>query len=339
MITCERCGKDNQAHYKFCLGCGADLLREAAQPKDFSSPTPTSPGSTSTGGGTSAPPPSEAPCPQCSNPIPANFRFCGTCGYDVKVGAPSFAPPAADLPSAIPPTDLHGIPPEDAPSTSSTSSNLAELAPTARGKMVLIQADGSEGDSQPLTDLPLKLGRNTGPLFNHDSYLSPQHAEFRFDGDQLVVSDLDSLNGVYIRIGADMPIELFDGSVFRIGQEIIRYEAPRAPEAMPDGTQVMGSPHTGYLGRLCLISGRESIANCFPIPPHGLHLGRERGEVIFPDDGYVSGLHCRVYAEAGHVYLLDVGSSNGTFVRVNGDWVVPAGSLILLGQQLFCVDY
>ena len=271
------------------------------------------------------------PCPQCSNPIPPNFRFCGTCGYDVKAGAPSFPPAEGE---AIPPTDLHGV-----PETEKGRSDAPVLAGVARGQMVLIQADGSEGESHSLTDAPSTLGRNSGPLFNHDSYLSPQHAEFRFDDDQLVVRDLDSLNGVYIRIGADMPIELFDGSVFRIGQEIIRYEAPRAPEAMPDGTQLMGSPHAGYLGRLCLVAGRDSVANCFPIPPQGVHMGRERGEVIFPEDGYVSGLHCRVYAEAGHVYLLDVGSSNGTFVRVNGDWVVPSGALVLMGQQLFRMEY
>ena len=30
MITCSRCGKENQKHYKFCLGCGAKLEAPAA---------------------------------------------------------------------------------------------------------------------------------------------------------------------------------------------------------------------------------------------------------------------------------------------------------------------
>ena len=25
MTVCNRCGKENQDHYKFCLGCGAEL--------------------------------------------------------------------------------------------------------------------------------------------------------------------------------------------------------------------------------------------------------------------------------------------------------------------------
>ena len=32
MITCSRCGKENQDHYKFCLGCGGELARPAAAP-------------------------------------------------------------------------------------------------------------------------------------------------------------------------------------------------------------------------------------------------------------------------------------------------------------------
>ena len=40
MIVCSRCSKDNQDHYKFCLGCGAELPRESSKPRSFSAPTP-----------------------------------------------------------------------------------------------------------------------------------------------------------------------------------------------------------------------------------------------------------------------------------------------------------
>jgi len=30
LITCNRCGKENQDHYKFCLGCGSELVKPAA---------------------------------------------------------------------------------------------------------------------------------------------------------------------------------------------------------------------------------------------------------------------------------------------------------------------
>ena len=31
MIVCNRCGKENQDHYKFCLGCGAELTAPPKQ--------------------------------------------------------------------------------------------------------------------------------------------------------------------------------------------------------------------------------------------------------------------------------------------------------------------
>ena len=41
VIVCPRCSKENQDHYKFCLGCGGELPRDAAQaPKSFTAPTP-----------------------------------------------------------------------------------------------------------------------------------------------------------------------------------------------------------------------------------------------------------------------------------------------------------
>lgn len=352
MIICLRCGKENQGHYKFCLGCGAELPRDHSGPKSFRAPTPPegsaparrsskpatssrAPARSSRPPASSAPAPAssapassarapaskpagatEAGCPNCGSDIPPNFKFCHICGHDLTTAD---SEPKGSRAASAPPVELS--------------------AKKARASLVLIQPDGSEGQSFPLSDGRTEFGRDTGALFSGDAYLSPRHGEFRFEGDDLLVKDLDSLNGVYIRIERDAPVELFDGSVFRIGQEIVRYEAPQAPEAADDGTQLLGSPHQGYLGRLCLIIGRKTNGNCFPIPPEGIHLGRERGEVVFPEDGYVSGLHCRVHAEAGHIFLTDVGSSNGTFVRVIDESVVPASTYLLMGQQLFRADY
>lgn len=369
MIVCTRCGKDNQDHYKFCLGCGAELPRESTKPRSFSAPTPPG-GNPSTGTGTKPPqrmqaaeaiaaagpieaapvelesppvlqvaepaeeadplPPelaplsdATAPCTNCGAQVPENFRFCHVCGHDLH------AAPAATNGAAHAPEERVS-PPAVAPDADPG---------VVRARLILIQPDGSEGEVFPLGDGASLIGRSTGGVFANDAYLSPEHAEFRFEDDQLVVKDMESLNGIYVRIEPDVPVELFDGSVFRVGQEILRFEAPRFPEPVADGTQHMGSPHQGFLGRVCLVVGRETTANCYPVPPHGIHLGRERGDVVFPDDGYVSGLHCRIHAEVGHVFLTDVGSSNGTFVRVLNESFVPSGTFVLMGQQLFRAEY
>jgi len=265
-----------------------------------------------------------SPCPHCGSQVPDNFRFCHVCGEDLHAHASSDAPGWDDAPAER----LSGPAVADA------------LQPSAaRARLVLIEPDGSEGAAFPLSGGRTLIGRSAGGIFANDAYLSPEHAEFRFEDDQLVVKDTESLNGVYIRIEPEVPIELFDGSTFRVGQEILRFEAPIAPDPAADGTQHMGSPHRGYLGRISLVIGRETTGNSYPIPPQGIHLGRERGDVVFPEDGYVSGLHCRIYSEVGHVFLTDVGSSNGTFVRVSSESYVPQGAFILMGQQLFRAEY
>ena len=362
MIVCPRCSKDNQDHYKFCLGCGAELPRDKAQPKNFAAPTP--PAGVPTGGAPSDPgagaapapaaqfggaatapsrpvasqppaQPQQAPaapapvapapaaaapaqaamvkCPSCGANVPENFKFCGSCGHDMNQG--SAPPPAAAAPAAQPAAGGGG-----------------------QATLVLIRPDGTEGDVYPIQDGTV-VGRETAGPFASDSYLSPQHAEFSFSGGELTVKDLDSLNGVYYRIAREQPIELAPHAVFRIGQEILRYEPMSAAEEPADGVTLMGATDPGYVGRVRLVVGRESHGASFCIPAEGIHLGRERGDVIFPEDGYVSGLHCRVHPEGGKIWLTDVGSSNGTFFRVPGQHAVGRGELLLMGQQLFRVDY
>jgi pSer/pThr/pTyr-binding forkhead associated (FHA) protein len=263
--------------------------------------------------------PESLTCPQCSASVPATFKFCGSCGFkmeNVKQAASPAAAPAA--PAAAPAAQ-----PDETPS---------------RGSLVLIRPDGSEGDTFPLSDGSTTLGRETSPMFQGDTFLSPTHATFAFEGSSLTVTDEDSLNGVYLRVNRDEPVELPDGAIFRIGQEILRFERLTAPND-PPGEEYMGSPDPGFLGRIRLVVGPDSYGNAYCIPPAGMHLGRERGDVIFPEDGYVSGLHCRLDSQGGKVFLTDVGSSNGTFIRVRGQAPVPSGTLLLMGQQLFRVEY
>src|SRR5438034_4327051 len=130
VITCLKCGKENQDHYKFCLGCGAELPRAAAA-KPFTAATPPQ-GVPAVGAapapvpmpmpGPSAPPPPVAPppapppvaarppsgapagasatvtCPQCGHVNGTGHRFCASCGYNLGAlagASPSAAPPAA----------------------------------------------------------------------------------------------------------------------------------------------------------------------------------------------------------------------------------------------------
>ncbi len=356
MITCQKCGKENQDHYKFCLGCGAELTRDAA-PKPFArgsapadathsyserlvdAPPETAAAPMLGSDSTHASPGVQAPraraalepvqvqqnqpgangaathvnCPQCDHHNPTTNRFCASCGYKLNL---SSVPAKAGMSSA-----------------SGTSASGGVM-------LTALRADGSEAGSYTLPQGPTEtIGRDTGSIFAGDSYLSPRHAVFARKGDRLFVSDARSLNGVYLKIRPNTPWPLKFGDVFRIGQEILRLEKLDGPQPSPDGVQRLGSPADGYVGRLGLVIGRDTTGNAFPVPKAGLHLGRERGDVLFPEDGYVSGLHCRLGVGTDNsITLTDLGSSNGSFVRLKDEHQVSAGDILLMGQQLFRID-
>jgi pSer/pThr/pTyr-binding forkhead associated (FHA) protein len=216
----------------------------------------------------------------------------------------------------------------------------APVAPPAataveRARLILVRPDGSEGPTHPLHDGENRIGRETGGVFATDSYLSPHHATFTFSGAMITVRDEGALNGVYVRVERQVPIEIQHGDVFRIGQEILRYESLPAVTPQPDGTERIGAATDGLVGRVSLVTGRDSVGNAFPVPISGIYLGRERGDILFPEDGYVSGLHCQLVVTGHRVSLLDVGSSNGTYVRMRGPRTLTNGDFLLLGQQLF----
>jgi len=343
VITCLKCGKENQDHYKFCLGCGAELPRAAAA-KPFTAATPPQgvpavaampapapmPTPSAAPPPVAPPPPIAAPvgvrpstaagaavsCPQCGHVNGTGNRFCASCGYNL--GALAGASPSAAPPAAAP-----------------VASTYPQIILTA------LRADGSEAGTYRLPDVAqITLGRDTGSIFAGDSYLSPRHATFTRRANQLSIKDEDSLNGVYLKLRPNEPCLLEFGDLFRIGQEIIRLEELKGQGRSPDNVERFGSPAKGYIGRLALVIGRDTTGNSFPIPERGVHCGRERGDILFSEDGYVSGLHCSIAnGPDGKIYLTDVGSSNGTFVRLRTEHTVGATDILLMGQQLFRIDY
>jgi pSer/pThr/pTyr-binding forkhead associated (FHA) protein len=248
-------------------------------------------------------------CPQCAHVNSPSNLFCSSCGYRLTPGA-------AKLPATV----------------------AEKAAPIGGVLLTALRADGTEAGSY---DLPgggnATIGRDTGSIFSSDSYLSPRHATFRQAGGKLFLKDEASLNGVYKKLSRDMPVEVRPNDVFRIGQEIVRYEVLEPPQPSPDGVERLGASPKGFAGRLALVTGRDTTGNAFLVPDVGMHMGRERGEVLFPEDGYVSGLHCRLAFEGPRLFLTDLGSSNGTFVRLREETEVVSGDILLMGQQLFRV--
>jgi pSer/pThr/pTyr-binding forkhead associated (FHA) protein len=76
----------------------------------------------------------------------------------------------------------------------------------------------------------------------------------------------------------------------------------------------------------------------FPLRDGDNLIGRGAGELSFPGDGYVSSRHAMLTVHADQVVLKDLGSSNGTFVRMDAETGISPGDLLLIGEQLLRVD-
>ncbi|MFH2007918.1 MAG: FHA domain-containing protein [bacterium] len=257
-------------------------------------------------------------CPNCGATVPPGFKFCGSCGHKLA-DADLAAAAAAAVPAPTPA-------PAPAP------------APVSRpvGRMVLIRPDGSEGGAYDLQAGENIIGREIDPLFENDFYLSPRHVKLTVSGDTLALADMTSLNGVFYRIYDDRVIE--DGTIFRIGQELLRFDQIDPPQPLEDGTEIMGSPNPGYWGRLTIIAGDGVDGTSYLLKGDAVRVGREGGDIQFPEDGYVSGSHLEISFRGGQYLLTDLNSSNGTFMKIEQNQQVTSGTFVLVGQQLFRVE-
>ena len=90
--------------------------------------------------------------------------------------------------------------------------------------------------------------------------------------------------------------------------------------------------------RLIAIVGPAS-GEVFPLSNEQITLGRDPTNAIcIPDQG-LSRRHCALTPGAEGWEVRDLGSSNGTFIKVNGERNVGHESFVLLGQQLFRLNF
>ena len=207
--------------------------------------------------------------------------------------------------------------------------------------LIAINEDSSDGVRIPLKFNETVLGRSVDSRFPSDAFLSPRHCRLLVENRTLYIEDLDSLNGTFIRVRGEVP--LMPGDSFLAGRQLLRFE--RFEQVVSnkarsvDGTRYMGSPASGGDFKLVQIGVGNITLNVYCLSENGAIFGRETGDIVFNRDRFMSGRHAQIYPhDDGTYYLLDLNSSNGTWLKINGKTKLSNGDLIFLGQQLFRVD-
>jgi len=347
--TCPRCGEVNPEANRFCHSCGFAM---SAPPK----PAPVAAPAT---------PPAAVVCSRCRGVADPGADFCKFCGARLSAEPPSSPHPAAIPRPEIPRPDLAA--PSAMPHTPQLAPQLAPQIdmhaapqgptrplhgigdPIVRARLVRIAKDGSEGAQHPITAELTDIGRTEGNiLLADDPYLSPRHARItlRANGDPnappaLVLVDLGSVNGVFVRLRSPHP--LAHGDLLLLGQQVLRFEAvtelegARGP-AMQHGVLLFGSPAPASRARLLQRTVEGLVRDVLYVVRDELVLGRESGDRAYPEDVFMSRRHAAVRREGSGYQLHDLGSSNGTFVQIHGEHVLRDGDQFRIGHHLFRVD-
>jgi pSer/pThr/pTyr-binding forkhead associated (FHA) protein len=318
-LVCDACSAFNPLGGSECQGCGVALgtLSHAA-----AEPAPAA-GSVTL---------SERRCPSCNATVSPTNKFCGNCGKPVPAVNTTLEGRVAGKERQAPKTMFFSV-----------------MQAAGRAKLILIKGDGYDGISYVLSATEHVAGRTEGEiLFPDDTLLSPRHANFFYQDNRLYVRDESSTNGVFVRI--KRPERLRSGSSFLIGEQLLRLDEC-APETVPapesDGTYFYASPRrpARFILTQMLVGGHPGMV--FRARNDALAIGREGNDVNFPDDPFISGRHAQVTAldptrsgpvDAPPFELTDLGSKNGTFLRIHGQAELQNGDYVFIGQQLLRVE-
>ncbi len=212
-------------------------------------------------------------------------------------------------------------------------------AQAARAKLTLIRGDGEDGVSFTLAGTDHLAGRGECPIsFPDDPYLSPIHCNFRYAKNTLVVRDEGSLNGVYVRIAGSVNIDA--GSTVLVGEQVLSVRPAKGFDDLPDAE---GTYYSASMMRAAKIEITQQLRGgssgwVFRPDADTVTLGRENNDINFPDDPFISGRHAQLQLAGGVLTVTDLGSRNGTFVRVTGEYELKHGDYVFLGQQLLRVE-
>ncbi len=166
--------------------------------------------------------------------------------------------------------------------------------------------------------------------------VSGHHARITLHGHGYLIEDTGSSNGLWLQ-GYRVPrAEAVDGDILGLGQfqipvaELVAKASAKsagAIKAAPTAQAPAANPQAKMGGHPGTGPDRTPPADLairdVEVAAKSLTIGRESDCDLIVADSAVSGRHARVFRNAGRLILEDLGSRNGTLVRIGGqgEWV------------------
>jgi pSer/pThr/pTyr-binding forkhead associated (FHA) protein len=300
LSACQFCGRQNDAGAQFCSDCGKPLTKAAAARAAVAAGGGGGLVSRTSDPGSGGGAPADAPCPLCGSIVGGHAGA----GSDRRL----------------------------------TPDKRADYSLT----LVLVSEMATEVARFERKHATTTIGRSEGDIrFPEDQFLSPLHSKLSWEEGRLEVRDLGSRNGTWVFL--EGPYRLTDGDLILIGSQVLRfrrlgYPGPHTTEA--DATKRMGSmTPSADIASLTQLRTDGSSRDVIQLSPgRDVHIGRERGDWIFPYDPSMSAQHATVRSEDADFVLVDDHSRNGVAIAARGAMTLQHGSKIMVGDKVMRVE-
>jgi pSer/pThr/pTyr-binding forkhead associated (FHA) protein len=90
--------------------------------------------------------------------------------------------------------------------------------------------------------------------------------------------------------------------------------------------------------RLVVIKGEGGDGVTYHLSGTTHVVGRSQGDITFSDDVFLSPEHAKFTVQDGRLFVQDVSTCNGVFVRIKRPTALEHGDLFLVGEQLLQLD-
>ncbi len=217
------------------------------------------------------------------------------------------------------------------------SGSASGLLPTL--KVQQLRQDGTVGAERVFKKGGITIGSEQGEFqFSGDPKMAAVHARIYLEGAQVFVEDLSGGPGVYVRLVATYTLQPGDEIV--TGAQRFRFNEQHhaVAAAAATGTKIsdISEMLDGPVAEL-VMTPNEGEPQRYPLLEESVSWGRNKGTYVFPEDRFLSRTHARVYQRGEDFFLEDLGSRNGTFIKVRGKSPVPLGTTLRVGGQILRV--
>jgi len=295
----------------------------------------------------------EVACPRCHERNPVESRFCHACGYAVGSAAGPSPEPNGTPVAAAPVAPVAAPSPPQPPvcarcrGTNDPGSDFCKFCGARLSAAAPLQPAALE-PTDPHAAVPgfpnLSAAQANGPIPMRTAMVVETRAG---QVSNQPVAPTPAVPPMGPPMGP--PVGAPQASPSNPGMPAVRPTAPPqvfdAQDHRPPQEHGVTRPHQGigeivraHIVRIAK-DGSEGVHH--PITADVTDIGRTEGQILLPDDPYLSPRHARIVARPSPAVgsratltVIDLGSVNGVFVRLRAPHTLVHGDLLLLGQQV-----